>query len=53
MGAIGKGKITVGVQVGEPGVHRALVREEIADLLASGRELPAIVTRPMCEPAGA
>ena len=32
---------------------RELVREEIADLLAAGRGLPAIVTRPMCEPAGA
>ena len=30
-----------------------LVREEIADLQAAGRELPAIVTRPMGEPAGA
>ena len=31
---------------------RELVREEIADLEAAGRELPAVVTRPMCEPAG-
>ena len=29
-----------------------LVREEIAELQAAGRELPAIVTRPMSEPAG-
>jgi hypothetical protein len=29
-----------------------LVREEIADLEAEGHELPAAVTRPMCEPAG-
>jgi len=31
---------------------RELVREEIADLQAAGRELPAATTRPMCEPAG-
>jgi hypothetical protein len=29
-----------------------LVSAEIADLQATGRELPASVTRPMCEPAG-
>lgn len=32
---------------------RELVREEIADLQNAGRELPSVVTRPMCEPAGA
>jgi len=31
---------------------RELVREEIADLQAAGRELPAATTRPMCDPAG-
>lgn len=30
----------------------ALVREEIAQLRADGKELPAPVTRPMREPAG-
>lgn len=29
-----------------------LVREEIADLAADGKELPAVATRPMCDPVG-
>ena len=31
---------------------RKLVSDEIADLVAAGRELPAATTRPMREPAG-